>query len=75
MQKTILAGTMNICSVIRGEDGRRLNYATFLKETENEAVIRAMKRIIPRISLDGVYGLIDSIPYISQERKAFYKGI
>lgn len=72
-KKTILMESMNVCSVIKGEDGSRLNYATFLKGTESEAVVSAMKRIIPQISLDRIYGIIEGILYISQERKDFYK--
>lgn len=57
------------------ENGKRINYFSFISSLKNEACNRALKRITPLISLTEIYKIIDNTPFITENRKNFYKTI
>lgn len=52
---------------------RRINYHEIFTEAKDERVNNALKRVFPRIKIDEIYSIINNTPYISDERKTFYK--
>ncbi|MCH5338510.1 MAG: HipA domain-containing protein [Acetatifactor sp.] len=60
-------------SAIRDENMQRINYHEIFTEAENSQVNKALKRMLPRINMAEIYGIIDGTPYLSEVRKDFYK--
>lgn len=60
-------------SAIRDDNMQRINYHEIFTEAENSQVNTALKRMLPRINMTEIYGIIDDTPYLSQVRKEFYK--
>lgn len=56
-------------------NGKRLNYYQFIKFNEYRECNDAIKRIGPRINLDKIYELVDSVELISELHKEFLKKI
>ena len=54
-------------------NNKRINYYNFISSLENEDCNKALKNIYPRIDMDKINSIIDSIDYISNDRKNFYK--
>lgn len=54
-------------------EGKKINYFNFLSSLEYEGCNEALKRIAPRINLEKINEVIDSIPYINDLQKIFYK--
>lgn len=54
-------------------NGRKINYYDFLVHVENKDCNEALKRIVPRINLEGIEELIDAIPSVTALQKEFYK--
>ena len=54
-------------------EGKKINYFNFLSSLEYEGCNEALKRIAPRINLEKINEVIDSIPYINDLQKMFYK--
>ncbi len=54
-------------------NGRKINYYDFLTKTENRDCIRALRRIRDRIDRKQIEAFIDTVPYISDLQKVFYK--
>lgn len=66
---------LTVQSALRDENThRKLSFAEILNGHEPE-ILRAERRIIPKISLQAINDVIDSIPYISERRKGFYKSL
>ena len=57
------------------ENGKKINYMTFIKEMKNEECNSAIKRIFDKIDMEKINNFIDSIECLSNVRKEFYKNI
>lgn len=55
------------------KNGKKINYYEFISSLENEDCNRALRRILPRIDMERIYGIIDETPVISDLQKEFYK--
>lgn len=55
------------------QNGKKINYYDFLSSRENADCNKALLRIVPRIDLNRISEFIDSIQYISDLQKKFYK--
>lgn len=51
----------------------KINYYEFLMNTDNEDCKAAVKRIVPKINIDEINAFIDTVPYITDMQKDFYK--
>lgn len=65
---------INCYSCIR-ENGKKINYMSFIKQMKNKECNMAIKRIFVNINIDKINEFIDSIECISKIRKEFYKEI
>lgn len=54
-------------------NGKKINYAWFLMETENKECLNSLKKIGSRIELNRINDIIDNTPYISNLHKNFLK--
>lgn len=54
-------------------NGRKINYYDFLSHSQNEECNEALKRIVPRIDIEGIEGFINQLSGISDLQKEFYK--
>ena len=57
------------------ENGKKINYIIYIKQTKNEECNNAIKRLLTNINMDEIKKFIDSIECISNIRKEFYKKI
>ncbi len=57
------------------ENGKKINYMTFIKQMKNEECNNAIKRIFLNINIDEINKFIDNVEAISKTRKDFYKNI
>lgn len=51
----------------------KINYYEFLMNTDNVDCKDAVERIVPRINIDEIKEFIDTVPYITDMQKEFYK--
>ncbi len=65
---------INCYSCIK-ENGKKINYMTFMKQMSNEDCNDAIRRVFKKIKIDDIYNFIDNITEISNTRKSFYKKI
>lgn len=65
---------INCFSCIK-ENGKKINYMTYIQSLKNENCNQAILRIFPKINRNKIDDFIDSISYISKSRKEFYKKI
>lgn len=65
---------INCYSCIK-ENGKKINYITYIKGKKNEECNKAICRIFKKINIDEINKFIDQIPYMSGIRKQFYKNI
>ena len=65
---------INCYSCIR-ENGKKINYMSFVKQMKNKECNDAIKRIFTYINMDGIKSFIDGIECMSKARKEFYKNI
>ena len=65
---------LNCYSCIK-EDGKKINYMSYLKSLKNAECTNAVKRLIPNIDINKIIEFIDNISCISNIRKNFYKKI
>ena len=63
------------CNSCLKENGKKINYMTYIKSMKNEECNKAIFRVFKRIDIDKINKLIDSIDCISNKRKEFYKKI
>jgi len=66
--------SINTYSCIK-ENGKKINYLMYIKETKNEECNKALKRMFNKIDLNNINSFIDEISCISNIRKEFYKKI
>ena len=57
------------------ENGKKINYITYIKEMKNEECNAAIKRLFLNINIDEINKFINNIDCISTKRKEFYKKI
>ena len=57
------------------ENGKKINYMTYIKECKNEECNEAILRVFKNIKIDEINKFIDKISCMSNERKEFYKKI
>ena len=57
------------------ENGKKINYMTYIKQMKNEECNNAIKRVFTNINMDEIKKFIDSIKCMSDVRKEFYKKI
>ena len=65
---------INCYSCIK-ENGKKINYMTYIKQMKNEECNYAIKRIFDNIDIEEIENFIDNIECISEVRKNFYKHI
>ena len=65
---------INCYSCLR-ENGKKINYMTYIKQMKNEECNNAIKRLFTSINIDEIKKFIDSIKCMSDVRKEFYKKI
>lgn len=75
MNKTELKNLAINCYSCIKEDGKKINYFTFIKQSKNVECNNAIKRIFPYINMNKIAEFIDNIECISNIRKKFYKEI
>lgn len=56
-------------------DGRRVCFSQYILSMKNPSLNEAVKRIFPRIDMEAIEKLIESIDCISEKRKTFYKDL
>ena len=57
------------------ENGKKINYMTYIKQMKNEECNNAIKRLFANINIEKIKNFIDNIECISNIRKNFYKQI
>lgn len=57
------------------ENGKKINYMTYIKQMKNEECNNAIKRLFLNIDIDKINRFIDNIESMSKARKEFYKKI
>ncbi len=65
---------INCYSCIK-EDGKKINYMTYIKQMKNPECNNAIKRVFPNIDIIQINKFIDQTEKISDTRKQFYKNI
>ena len=65
---------INCYSCLR-ENGKKINYMTFIKQKKNEECNKAIDRLFANINIDKIKEFIDNIKCISNIRKEFYNKI
>lgn len=54
------------------QDGKKIKYFDYISSLQNEDCNRALKRIVPRIDMERIRGIIDQTPFVSELQKKFY---
>lgn len=54
------------------QEGKKIKYFDYISSMQNEDCNRALKRIVPRIDMGKIKGIIDYTPFISDLQKDFY---
>ena len=75
MSETELKNLAINCYSCIKENGKKINYISFIKEMKNQECNNAIKRVFVNIHIDEIKMFIDNIEYMSSIRKAFYKKI
>lgn len=57
------------------ENGKKINYISYIKQMKNEACNSAIARVFSNIEMEKIYNFIDEIECMSKVRKDFYKNI
>ncbi len=70
-QKNIILNTYSCLK----ENGKKINYMSYIKGQRNSACNEALKRVFPNIQIEEIHTFIENIEYLSEERKEFYKRI
>lgn len=65
---------MNCYSCLK-EDGKKINYMSYIMQMENEECNNAIRRVFNNINIDSINEFIEKIECISKIRKEFYKKI
>ena len=54
-------------------NGEKINYFDFISSVSNKDCNKALKRIVPKINMNEICGIIDDTPFITDLQKTFYK--
>lgn len=54
------------------QEGKKIKYFDYISSMQNEDCNRALKRIVPRIDMGKIKGIVDYTPFISDLQKDFY---
>ena len=54
-------------------NNKKINYLEFLMNTDNEDCKAAVRRIVPKINISKITNFVDTVPYITDLQKEFYK--
>lgn len=65
---------INCYSCIK-ENGKKINYMTYIKDTKNEECNHAISSVFKKINIHEINDFIDKIPSMTIVRKEFYKKI
>ena len=65
---------INCYSCIK-ENGKKINYMSYIRQMQNEECNNAIKRLFSSINIEEINKFIDNIECISNIRKDFYKNI
>ena len=65
---------INTYSCIK-ENGKKINYMSYIKQMKSEDCNNAVKRIFKNINIAKINSFIDEVENISNEKKEFYKRI
>lgn len=57
------------------ENGKKINYMTYIKDMKNERCNKAIKRVFVNIDMEKIKKFIDNVEGMSNVRKKFYKNI
>ena len=57
------------------ENGKKINYMTYIKQMNNEECNKAIKRLFLNINIDTINRFIDDVEGMSTARKNFYKKV
>ena len=55
------------------ENGQKIQYFKFISSLKNPDCNKALKRIVPRINMNQIYGLIETTPFLSELQRNFYR--
>lgn len=55
------------------ENGKKINYMTYIKQMKNDACNKAIQRLFFNINIDEINKFIDNVEGMSKKRKDFYK--
>ena len=55
------------------ENGKKINYMTYIKQMKNEECNKAIRRLFLTINMDKINNFIDNVEGMSTVRKTFYK--
>ncbi len=55
------------------ENGRKINYYDFLMSAEHKDCSEALERIVPRIDLHRISDFIETVPYLTDLQREFYR--
>ena len=75
INKTELKNLATNCYSCLKENGKKINYITYIKQMKNEECNNAIKRIFKKIDIKEINIFIDNIECMSNSRKEFYKEI
>ena len=75
INKTELKNLATNCYSCLKENGKKINYITYIKQMKNEKCNNAIKRIFKKIDIKEIDIFIDNIECMSSSRKEFYKEI
>lgn len=64
----------NVCSCLK-ENGKRIQYATFIAEMKNEHCNKAILRMVPYIDMNEIRNMINQTEVLHQNRKDFYNKV
>ena len=53
-------------------NGKKIKYFDFISSLQNEDCSRALKRIVPRIDMKKICGIVKDTPFITDLQKQFY---
>lgn len=53
-------------------DGKKIKYFDFISSLRNVACNQALKRIVPRIDMERIEGMVNNTPFLSDLQKQFY---
>lgn len=63
------------CHSCLKENGKKINYTTYIKQMKNEECNKAIKRLLLNIDIKEINNFIDKVECMSKIRKDFYKNM